>query len=294
MSDTGTQGTDLNTLGPSTALSPAQQQSAHDFITAYLGQFGLSGLADNVWQSYLGGQPVSEIMLNVRNTPEYQARFPAMKALSAKGEAWSEAEYMSYEQSVRSSLAAAGIPSDTGFYEPDYIAKFIEGDVAPAEVNARIQEAAQATKIDAYSQAAQRIYGVDSGHLTALFLDPTVTQPIIDRKFGAVQAAGEAQGSHYGQLSQQEAEYLAQFNLSADQERKQFGDLAALPTGNLAGESDQNSLDKQTQLDYVQGQNYAQQRINNRREQLASTTQGSAQFSNDKTGSGIGSAQQPG
>lgn len=278
---------------PSTGPTPAQNASAQQFITQYLSQYGLGSLAGQVWQSYLQGQPINQILLNVRNTPEYKARYPAMADLQSKGQAWSESQYIAYEQQVRNSLTAAGVPTDTGFYEPDYIGKFISGNVSPAEVNTRIQLAAQAAKVDAYGNAAQQLYGVDNGHLTAFFLDPQTTQPLLEKKFGAIQAAGEANRAGFGSLSQQEAEYLSQFNMSQNELNSGFSAVAnpSLATP-LPGEANGNGVDRQTELAAITGDQGARQRIKQRQDQLASATQGSSNFTQDKEGSGIGSAQQ--
>lgn len=68
--------------------------SARAAITRVLDQFGLGSLAGWAWQRYVAGVPVEQIMLDLRERPEYRARFPAMRELADRGRAITENEYL--------------------------------------------------------------------------------------------------------------------------------------------------------------------------------------------------------
>jgi len=273
----------------SSTMDPNALGSAQALINNFFQQIGLGDLGNQAWQQYLSGQPVEEIILNARNTPQYQARFPAMKQLQQNGQAISEGQYINAEQTYQSLFNQYGIPAGTGYYGHDYLGKLIAGNIAPTEVNQRLQDVQADINNDYYSQAAKN-YGIGNGDLVAYYLDPTANSNLLQQKAQQVQAGGEALAAHYNNLSAEDAQYLAQFNLSQAQLQKGFGTLATTPLGALPGESGQNVVDNQTALDAVAGQGYAQQRIDQRRQELANATQGSSQFTNEKTGSGIGSA----
>src|SRR5689334_18836184 len=93
----------------------AEQKSARAILDDTLAQYGLSGLGDRLWQQYLNGEPIEQIMVDLRKTPEYKARFPGMEALSKKGRAISEGEYISIERGYAQLFREYGLPA--GFYD---------------------------------------------------------------------------------------------------------------------------------------------------------------------------------
>ena len=81
---------------------------------------------------------IEQILLELRETPEYKTRFPAMDALSKRGRAISEAQYINYEQSAAAVFKAAGLPA--GFYDtPDDFSRFLTNDVALPELQKRVE-----------------------------------------------------------------------------------------------------------------------------------------------------------
>lgn len=198
-----------------TMVDPTTQQSAKGIIDGFLADYGLTGLGDTAWQWYLTGQGPDQILLNLRQTPEYQARFPAMQTLAQRGHAITEGQYVDYEKSIAQQNQAAGLPQ--GMYDtPDEIAKLLTSNISPSEYQARLsayQTAAWQTPPEV-RQALTDYYGITPGQLTAFFIDPDQALPLIQRDVAAAQAGGSAQRSGFGQLSQPDAEYLASLGLS--------------------------------------------------------------------------------
>ena len=201
--------------------------SAKALISGFLSQAGLSSLADWAWCKYLDGVPVEQIMLDLRATPEYKTRFPAMAQLAAEGRAITEADYIGYEQTVAQLLQQYGIPKAM-YDSPSAIAEMLVGDVSPSEVQSRLQLAATA----AYQappevrNAMLNDYGLGQQDLTAIYLDPDRALPVLQQQWATaqVQGAGTIQGIDVGKLT---AEQLAQRGVSFTEALTGFGNVNA-------------------------------------------------------------------
>jgi hypothetical protein len=74
-------------------------------------QLGLGSLMGKITEYVQDGYDGDAIMALIRTTPEYAARFPAMKTLAAKGRAISEAEYIEYESAAATFERQYGLPA---------------------------------------------------------------------------------------------------------------------------------------------------------------------------------------
>src|SRR5439155_190652 len=90
-------------------------ESAKAAIQSALDAYGLGSLATFAWNEYLAGKPVEQIMLDIRATPDYQARFPAMATLAKQGRAITESQYVDYERNAYSLAQAVGEANLTGY-----------------------------------------------------------------------------------------------------------------------------------------------------------------------------------
>lgn len=243
-------------------MTEPTQQSARQILTSYLNQYGLGNLADWAWGKFLNGESLDQIKLELPETTEYQTRFPAMKTLASKGRAISTDQYIQLEQSYTQLARQFGLPA--GFYDqPDDFANLISGEVSPSEYQSRLQNyQALAFDVDPTTRnELQRLYGVDTGHLTAYFVDPERSLPSLQKAFGAVQAGAQGIRSGYGTLSQQEAETLT--GQTQAQLTQGFGTLVANREvfNNLPGEPG-SGIDRAQQLGAAfQGDAAAQQAI---------------------------------
>lgn len=214
------------TIQPPTGTTSAQE-SARGILNSALDQFGLSSLAGTVWNWYLAGRSIDQILLDLRATPEYAARFPAMAALSKAGHAITETDYINYEKAIAQINHSVGLPA--GMYDTsDEIAKLLTNNVSASEYNQRIQayQTAVWQSPPEVLNALQNYYGLSGGQLTAFFIDPDKSLPLIQRDLAAAQAGGSATRTGFGQLDQSEAEHLASLGLSQNQLDQGFGNLA--------------------------------------------------------------------
>jgi hypothetical protein len=207
--------------GPTTA-----DQSAKGQLDAFLGNYGLQSLGDTVWSWYLQGQSTDQIMLNVRSTPEYQARFPAMDTLAKRGQAITESQYVNYEQAIGQQNQAAGLPQ--GMYDtPDDIKNLLVNNISPAEYQSRVQayQTAAWQSPPEVRQALMDDYGLTPGQLTAFFIDPDRALPLIQRDLATAQMQGASQTSGFGQISAEQGGMLSDLGVSQAQAQAGFSKL---------------------------------------------------------------------
>lgn len=280
---------------PAQTTGTPEQQSARAILTDSLGQYGLGSLADWAWGKYLAGESIEQIMLEMRATPEYKARFPGMDALSKKGRAISEAEYINIEQQYVSLFRQAGLPA--GFYDqPDDFARFISNEVSPQEMSGRLDVARTAlyeTPPQVRDELA-RLYGLGSGDVMAFLLDPTKALPIIQSQFTAAAAGAAAKLSGYGMLTQHEAESLATTGDNFAQFAQGFDVLARSQElfAPIIGEAGADTITRDEQLGAVFGGNTAAaRRLARRAQERAAAFQGGGGFASTQGGvTGLGSA----
>lgn len=253
-------------------IYPSAATSAKDLIDSFLSDIGLQSLGDWAWNLYLDGASADEVMVQVRKTPEYKTRFPAMEELAKQGRAISEAAYIDYERTVQGYLHQFGIPR--GMYDtPEGIAGLLVRGVKVDEVAQRLQTAAAA----AYN-APQEVkdtfrdyYMGTGGDLTAYFLDPDRAQPLIDQQVAAARIGAAAKMQQLG-LGRTEAERLAANGVTFEQALQGFGDVASTQAlGGGFGET----ADQGTRVAAAFGDSQAQRTVQRvQRARLAQSAQG--------------------
>lgn len=216
--------TDVGFNDPATSDPDPTQASAKQMLVSYLDQYGLGSLGDWAWQKWQNGEPFDQIKLELPQTQQYQQRFPAMADLAKKGRAISTDQYIALEQQYTQVARAAGLPPEL-YDQPDDFTGFISGEVSPSEFQQRVQDyTTWAYEQDPTTRAElKRLYGVDEGHIAAFAINADKALPILQRQFGATQAAAAASRSGYGQLDQSQAELLS--GQTADQLTQGFGNL---------------------------------------------------------------------
>lgn len=180
-----------------------------------------------------GPDLVDQIGIQLRDSDAFKRRFPANEALARAGKPQlSVTSYLRLESEYKARLQNAGLPA--GFYDsPQDFQKFIENDVSPEELQARIDVGYQAVR-QANPQVVnefKRLYGVSEGDLAAYFLDPERARPTFDRfeaerQARAAQIAAQASGQAQMELSVQQAETLARSGISEQEARAGFGAIA--------------------------------------------------------------------
>ena len=234
-----------------------EDQSAFDILVETLKFYGLitdtdQTLFNDVKTAWLGktigpDSTIDDIGIQLRDSPSFQARFPANKQLQAQGKPqYSVSEYLRLESSYKSRLQEAGMPP--GFYDqPQDFQNFIVNDVSPDEVGARASLGYQAVKQSSPQVVAEfkRLYGVNEGELAAYFIDPERMRPTFDRyeaerQARSAQIAAQATQQAGLTVTQQQAEDLARAGITQDQAQAGFttlGETQELFSTTLAGET---------------------------------------------------------
>lgn len=273
-------------------LTPVQE-GARAFLNRVLSDMGLGSLGNWAWEQYLGGMLTDQIFIEMRDRPEYQARFPAMRALAEKGRAISEAEYIAYEKQVTASMRAAGLP--VGFYDqPEDFANLLQNEVSPAEVESRITLAAQA----AFSWPAEereeleRLWGVGPGDLVAFWLDPDRTLPLLEQRGTSAQLAAQSRRAGYGPLAAAEAERLAQVGITPEAAGQAFGELAGLRETFGALTRGEEEIGRGTQLGLIEGSAESLETIRKRQARRVGAFEAGGDYAATREGiSGVGRAR---
>jgi hypothetical protein len=279
----------------------APSQSAIAYIRSTLAGYGLGDLGDWAYQKLIGGDSIEQIFLDMRDTDTYKRRFPAMAELSKRGEALSEAEYISTEKAYKQVMSAYGLPK--GFYDtPDDFTRFMVGSVAPAELNDRVREYNTAVMGDTETLNQLRdLYGTvgssrnAAADLLAVYLDPERAAPILTEQLQAAQFSAAGVRSGFGGLSRAEAEQFgARQDITAQQAEQGFGALyAGRELGQrLPGEAEAG-LDRNVLLGAAFGGDaLAKEKVEKRARLRVQEGSGGGSYAADRTGlSGLGSSQ---
>jgi hypothetical protein len=219
-------------------------ENALEIIKDKLREYGLEGLADEAYNMLLDGISAEAVILRLRDTEEFAARFPGLDLRRANGfSAISPAEYINLERQYRNVMMTAGIPE--GFYDSvDDFAQFIGNDVSQAEMTERVALAATAARsIDPNLRLQlQEMYGVgveNDGELVAYYLDPERGTTVIEQRL-QLEAAGLSAAS-IGALgagfNTQTAERLVDLNVQAREVSERFRGQRAI-TQQLVGEDE--------------------------------------------------------
>ena len=179
---------------PSTSAATNTGNASRDYIRNLLSRYGLQGLTDTVMGFFVESMNEAQIMQRLRDTEEFQARFPAIAAREAAGlSAVSPEEILSYEQTVRDIFNRAGFP--TTFYDTTAeIQDLLSNDISPTELQDRVQAGfAEVERNPDVLEAFNQLFGTQGLSEVAMWvLDPDRSVPAIERARNAARFKGFA------------------------------------------------------------------------------------------------------
>jgi hypothetical protein len=187
-------------------------------VTGIFNEYGLGSLIPVITRYAQQGYNADAVMVLLRETPEYKARFPAMAALSAKKRGISEAAYIEYERTSAALERQYGLPMGMLM---NNVTTLLSNEVSLQELNERVvlASAASVNAPEGLKETFRDFYGVDA--LTAYFLDPDVAKPLLDKQYATAQIGLEARRQNVG-LQVDMATQLQELGLSAEQTRAGF------------------------------------------------------------------------
>lgn len=214
---------------PSPTGLTSTQTDAWNQLQTLLASYGFTGqdLTDlTAWAKgqIVAGNSPTLVALNLQQTPQFQARFPAIGVLSKQGVAITPAQYISLEQTYAQLEQQAGLPPNFASFD-----ELIANQVSPTEYADRLNKGylAVATAPPETVKAMQDYYGVTQGELAAYFLDPTKAEPLLLQKAQAAQIGGASAVSGFGEVTGDQALRLAQMGVSYSQAQQGFQKLAS-------------------------------------------------------------------
>ena len=155
------------------------KMSAYEVLSSWFKEYGIDddasgqdSLSSLIWNWIRDDKSSDWIKLELRKTDQYKARFPGMEAISRKGMAMSEAEYVATERAYLQVLSAAGLDSVYG-NRADY-GRFIANEVSAQELAGRVQIAKDYVNMYAPQSVKQQLrefYGMDDAQMAAYVLD---------------------------------------------------------------------------------------------------------------------------
>lgn len=194
----------------------AEQRDLIDSLRAVLSNYGLDSMTDWLVNAVVSGKDELTIITELRKTPEYKARFPAMdelqkKAIAGTGVAINEGQYLELERSYRQAFAVSGLPVQM-WDSPDDFARLIVADVSPVEVQRRITAAKEAVdNTDPNTRdALMRMYGITTTDLMAYALDPQKGADYIQRLATTSILSGYSMSAGFADMSTAQWESYAQ------------------------------------------------------------------------------------
>lgn len=220
---------------------------ARQILVDILNLYGLGSLvqsADRILQENPGVEMNPDTVLPLLvETPEYKERFKGNEARIRAGlPAYDPGTYISVENALRQTLRASGLPR--GFYDTEEeLRQFIEQDISPTELSARINEGYRAA-LNAPQQVRdelQQLYGLTESDLAAYYLDPTVAVDVLRTRTQAAQVAAQARQQTGSGLLAQQAEELVRSGVTQERAREGFGVIAqqeGLFQAQMAGEQE--------------------------------------------------------
>lgn len=264
-----------------------RQRNAINTIKGVLESMGMMSLYNRVVGFVQEGYEPDAVMVLIRTTPEYKARFPAMEALAAKGRAISEAEYISYEQTASGLERRYGLPDGMLMSS---VTQLLTNEVSASELNDRVL-LASAAAIQAPTEVKdtfRQYYGIDDGGMTAYFLDPNKATPLLEKQYAASLIGTEATRQGVG-IDVFGAENLQSLGISQEQARTGFGNVAA-SRGLTEGRGD--TVTQETLIQgQVAGNEQAQREIERAAQGRLGRFQGGGEFLQTQQGVvGLGSA----
>ncbi len=214
-----------------TTEAAAERLDAFNVLRERYKQYGLDGLADVIKKLVIEGASEATITFALQESPEYKQRFKANEARLAKGLAVLKPnEYIAVEDSYRQALRAYGL---IVFDTDEYVSRFIENDVSPSELTARIQLATDRV-INAAPQVRNTLinfYGLNDVDLIAYTLDPKGQLPTIEKQIATAEIGAAAARQGFQQVDRSNAEYLRSIGVTQEQAVRGFADIAnVLPT----------------------------------------------------------------
>jgi hypothetical protein len=207
-----------------------QRTDWSEYLSQVFNSYGLSALAPKIKEFVQQGFTPDTVTLKLQETPEYKQRFIGNENRRKAGlPVLTPGEYLSFESSYKKILKDAELPS--GFYDqPDDFSKFIGADIAPTELQERVNIANQSLQNadKFYTDSLRTYYGLNSGDMLAYALDPERALPVITRQQKAAQFGAEAARQGIQVAAPMAERFTGQLGVTQQEARQGFEQVAQI------------------------------------------------------------------
>lgn len=179
------------------------QASVYDRIVSQLRSWGLvsdgdDSLAQLIWTLTKQDKSGDYMMQEIRSSEAYARRFPVLAEINKKYNlGWDEAKYIAQEQSYADALASLG-PAASRYKNRDTFAQWMVNDVAPLEVQRRVDDAVSYVYSDAPASVRDALrsqYGLSDQDMISYLLDPEKVGKELEVEFAQRQRRANVMGA---------------------------------------------------------------------------------------------------
>jgi len=205
-----------------------RQRQIIQTLQSAFSSYGLQSLFPKIAEFARRDLTEDGVLLELRKTPEYKQRFPAIEALAQKGRVITEAEYIQFERNAAQLERAYGLPAGM-LDDRATVANLLTNEVSARELEERVTLAAAGAfqTSPEMRETFQRFYGIESGGLTAYFLDPEKALPLLNKQYAASQIGAEAAMQDVT-IQSRLAEQITEAGIGREEARAGFGRVAGL------------------------------------------------------------------
>ena len=220
----------LAALEVENARLQTQRTDWSEYLSQVFNSYGLSALAPKIKEFVQQGFTPDTVTLKLQETPEYKQRFIGNENRRKAGlPVLTPGEYLSVESSYKKILKDAELP--LGFYDqPDDFSKFIGADIAPTELQERVNIANQSLQNadPFFTDSLRTYYGLNSGDMLAYALDPERALPVITRQQKAAQFGAEAARQGIQVAAPMAERFTGQLGVTQQEARQGFEQVAQI------------------------------------------------------------------
>jgi hypothetical protein len=200
------------------------------YLQDLFAQYGIPELANKIVELKNQGLTDRVVAIELQKTPEFKARFIGNENRKKAGlPPLDPGTYISTETAYKKVMRDSQLP--IGFYDQyDDFAKFIGGDVSPAELQERLNIANQSIQNadPFFTDSLRKLYGLQSGDMLAYVLDPERALPFITRQQKAAQFGAEAARQGLQVTTPMAETYSGQLGVTQQEARQGFEQVAQI------------------------------------------------------------------
>lgn len=257
-------------------------------LSQILARYGLSSLSEWASNAIIFGWSNDQVLLELYERPEFNNRFPGIKAREAAGyPPISPDEYLQYEQTMYglSKMWDLGITQDE-------INNMVSNNVSVREGEERVTLAASVVFEDDSEtrQELQRIYGVSTGQLIRYWMDPKKSFGNIQQQYRVAQLAGASLRTGYGEITEQQGKRLLEAGLDRSSALSGFSELVANEELFKSTVGTEEDITRDQQIGLLTGDTELAQQLKQRQRRRLAEYQGGGGVASGESGFALGSA----